>query len=264
VRRQLTEVSGGGIVRFSPKFSVGLVARAGSSQFDESAVYEGQQLQDTLNDEVRTYGLTVRQRLTPLTSVAVLYEQQQDRFPHEPVRDTDSFRVMPGVEFRPRALVSGSAYVGYRSFNPKGRLVPADRGLVSQLGLSYTLRGATTFGVSYERDFRFSYDASTPYYLADNTGVFIRRQVGGNFDVIANAMRNVYDYQHVATPPGVPLPPARVETTHNYGLNLGYRLRRQTRVGAGASYWTREAPADATRAYAGYRFVMTVSSGITR
>ena len=56
---------------------------------------------------------------------------------------------MPGVELRPRALVSGSAWVGYRRFTPKASMLPAQAGLVSQLALSYTLLGATMFGVTY-------------------------------------------------------------------------------------------------------------------
>ncbi len=31
-----------------------------------------------------------------------------------------------------------------------------------------------------------------------------------------------------------------MDTTDNYGVNVGYRLKRQTRVGVGLSYWTRD------------------------
>ena len=41
---------------------------------------------------------------------------------------------MPGVELKPRALISGSAYVGYRRFTPTTTgTLPTFNGLVSQL-----------------------------------------------------------------------------------------------------------------------------------
>ena len=53
--------------------------------------------------------------------VVVRYERLEDEFEFSPARDSRSFRVMPGVEFKPRALISGSAYVGYRKFTPTAR-----------------------------------------------------------------------------------------------------------------------------------------------
>jgi hypothetical protein len=169
---------------------------------------------------------------------------------------------MPGVELRPRALINGSAWVGYRSFHPRDPIVPAQQGLVSQLGLSYTLLGATTFGVTYDRDYQFSYQVETPYFVDNGVGLFVRRAVGGRFDVIANAARHRYTYQAMAIQPAqLAAIPDRVETTDNYGVNLGYRLKRLTRVGFGASYWTRDSATDASRAYDGLRIGTTVTYG---
>lgn len=140
--------------------------------------------------------------------------------------------------------------------------MPAQTGLVSQLGLAYTLLSATTFGVTYDRDYRFGYEELFPFFLDNSVGVFIRRAVGGKFDVVANAARHRYDYQHLAVQTAEFAPvPARVETTDNYGLNFGYRLKKQTRVGFGASYWTRDSTRVASRRYDGLRVGTTVTYG---
>ncbi len=265
VRRLLNDVGVGAAVRLTHKFSLGGAVHARATRLDGNAVFRGQRLQDTLNGNACAYSLAASQQLTPLTSVSLSYEVQQDRFARDPVRDTDSFRLMPGVDFKPRALISGSARVGYRSFRPKSGLLPSASGLVSQLGLSYTLRGSTMLAVTYDRDFLFSYTASTPYFLGDSAGMSVRRAVGGHFDVIASAARHRYDYRRVRDlPSAASPPPARVETTDVYGLNLGYRLRRQTRVGFGVSYATRASTTETSRAYSGFHFATTVSSGITR
>ena len=94
---------------------------------------------------MQVFSVTARHRRNRLTKFGLRYENQADRFPLSPVRDTDSFRVMPGVELRRRALLNGSAWVGYRRFEPKAAALPSQAGLVWQLALSYTLLfGVTT------------------------------------------------------------------------------------------------------------------------
>jgi hypothetical protein len=100
-------------------------------------------MKERLDRDVQVFGVTARHRRNGLMKFGLRYENQADRFPFSPVRDTDSFRVMPGVELRRRALLNGSAWVGYRRFEPKAAALPSQAGLVSQLALSYTLLGAT-------------------------------------------------------------------------------------------------------------------------
>ena len=261
-RHVQNDLSGGVAVRFTPKSSLEIARRHGETRFDGDAFFLGQRLQETLNRDSDSWTVTARYRHSALTTIGTRYETQRDRFPFSPVRDTDSFRVMPGVEFKPRALISGSAWVGYRSFKPKNPLVPPQAGLVSQLGLSYTLLGTTTFGVTYERDYQFAFEALTPYFVDNSVGVFVRRQVGGKFDVLGNVARHRYAYQQLAVETAQFAPTlARVETTDNYGVNLGYRLKRQTRVGFGIWYWIRDSSVAANRGYDGLRMGTTVSYG---
>ena len=142
-RRLEKDLSVGVAIRATTRLTVELAAAHGEIRFDGDDYFRGQRLKETLDRDTQIYGVTARHRCNGLTTFGLRYENQTDRFPLSPIRDTDSFRVMPGVELRPRALLNGSAWVGYRRFEPKAAALPSQAGLVSQLALSYTLLSAT-------------------------------------------------------------------------------------------------------------------------
>jgi hypothetical protein len=253
------ELKGGAAFRATTRLSIEAAASSGRIRFDGDQYFNGQRLKETLDRDWQIYSVTARHRRNGLTTFGLRYENQTDRFPLSPVRDTDSFRLMPGVELRPRALLNGAAWVGYRRFEPKAAVLPSRAGLVSQLALSYTLLDATVFGVTYDRDYQFSYEALAPYYVDNSVGVFVRRAIGGRVDVRGNVARHRYGYQPLLADP-IPAGPAaaRVDTTDNYGINVGYRLRQQTRTGVGLSYWTRDSTGLDYRNYNGLRIGLTM------
>jgi len=154
------DLTGGVAIRATTRLTVEVGASRGQIRFDGDDYFGGQRLKETLDRDTQVFGVTARHRRNGLTTFGLRYENQTDRFPLSPIRDTDSFRVMPGVELRPRALLNGSAWVGYRHFEPKAAALPSQAGLVSQLAISYTLLGATMFGVTYDRDYQFAYECS--------------------------------------------------------------------------------------------------------
>jgi hypothetical protein len=257
-----TDVSAGVTVRATNRLSVELAAHDGTIRYDADAILLGTSLRDTLNRDETGFTLVARDRLTSLTSIGLRYDNLTDRFPYSPVRDNDSYRVMPGVEFKPKALISGSAYVGVRKLSPKSELLPEYSGLVSQLTLSYTLLGSTAFGVFYDRDVTYSYEAVNPYYLDNSYGISVRRAIGGRYDVIVSAARHRYDYRDLQTGSGpIAAVEPRIDTTDSYGANVGYRMKGATRVGIGASYYTRDSTRETFRQYNGLRAGLTVTYG---
>ena len=253
-------VMAGAGVRLSSKLSFELAARRGRTDYDADAVFDGTSLQQTLNRETSGGIGAVRYRLSPLTSLGVKFDRLEDVFEFSPLRDSRSYRVMPGVEFKPRALVSGTAWVGYRSFTPDHpESLPQFSGLVADLGLSYTLLGSTTFGVSYHRDLAYSYEVNYPFFVDNSVGASIRRALGGRFDAIVSADRHNYEYEQVLTLPQ--LPNARLDTTWVYGANLGYRMRRDMRLGFGARYYQRDSTTVNFVQFDGLRFGATVNYG---
>jgi len=257
------QVAGGTRVALTPEVSVELTGRAMTTRYDSTVEYDNSSLQRALNRDNQMLGVRARYRLTSLTSMALRYERERDTFELSPSRDSESYRVMPGVEFKPRALVSGSAYVGYRKFTPANpAILPGFEGLVAQLAMSYTLLGSTTFGVSGSRDLTYSYDELQPFFIDNSVGVSVRRALGRRFDVLTSADRHAYEYQQLLTselPLADRLP--RTDVTWNYQGSFGYRIGRNGRAGIGASYWQRDSTTRLFRDYDNLRFGGTMSFG---
>jgi hypothetical protein len=249
-------------VRLTPKFSMELAGRIDEMRFDADQEFDGVRLKRTLDHKTTGYSVAARHRVTPLTTLVGRYEGIEDEFPFSPLRDSRSVRVMPGVEFKPRALIKGSAYVGYRRFTPSvAGVLPEFSGLVAQLGLSYTLLGSTTFGVSYARDLTYSYDEVRPFFINNWLGTSIRHALGRRFDVLVSADRHLYAYQDLLVPTVVDLAlDPRSDTTWNYAGSIGYRIGKG-RMGFGVSYWERESTARNLRNYDNLRFGTTVTYG---
>ncbi len=254
-----SDANAGVSVRATSRLSVELSANAQRIRYDADAFFLGTSLQQTLNRDETGWSVIARDRLSALTTVAVRYDNEQDRFPYSPVRDNNSYRIMPGIEFKPKALIAGSAYVGYRKLTPKSDQLAEYQGAVAQMALSYTLLGATMFGVTYDRDVSYSYEVINPYYLENSLGVFIRRAMGGHFDVVVNAARHNYDYRDLQAL--APALPPRVDRTDTYGGSLGYLMKGNTRVGVGATYYTRTSTREVFRQYDGLRAGLTVNYG---
>jgi hypothetical protein len=254
--------SAGVAVRLTPKFSVEVAGRMDETRFDADEQIDGIRLQRTLDRKTTGYSVAARHRVTPLTTIVVRYEGIEDEFRFAPLRDSRSVRVLPGVEFKPRALISGTAYIGYRRFTPSAaNALPDFSGLVGQLGLSYTLLGSTTFGVSFARDLTYSYDEARPFFVNTWVGASVRRALGRRFDVLVSADRHVYAYRDLLTQPVIDLiRNPRTDTTWNYAGSFGYRIGNG-RIGFGVSYWERESTTRVLRDYDNLRFGTTVTYG---
>ncbi len=249
-------------IAVSPRFSIEVSGRRSDNQYDADTLLDGGSLQRTLNGERQGIQVIARHRLTPLTTVAARYETLRDTFEFSPIRNSESYRVMPGVEFKPQALLKGTAYVGYRKFNPANRLaLPQFNGLVAQAGLSYTLLGATSLGASYRRDLTYSYEELQPFFVDTSFGASIRRALGRRFDVIVSADRHRYEYRDLLTEEIVPTV-QRIDTTWNYSGSFGYRLGQEYRVAFGASYWQRESTTRRFREYDNLRIGVSITHGL--
>jgi hypothetical protein len=232
-------LTAGADVAISPRLTVELAARRLAVRYDADAQFDGTSLQRTLNRETDGLHVAVRHRVTSLTTVAARIERLRDQFEFSPVRNSTSQRIMPGIEFRPQALIKGTAYVGYRKFVPESpRALPDFQGLVADLSLSYTLLSATSFGVAYRRDLTYSYEELQPFFIDQSVGTSIRRALGTRFDALVSVDRHRYEYQNLVPLDG-PALPVRLDTTWRYAASIGYRLGTDGRIGFGASYLER-------------------------
>ena len=264
-RHLRNDVTVGAEVKVTPRLSIEAAGRRSGIAFDADAVFHGTSLEHALNRTTTSAVLAARHRATPLTTFVAAAEQLRDEFEFSPERDSESVRATAGLEFKPRALISGSAMVGFRRFVPEHQAVPDYTGLVAHLGLSYRLLGATTFGVSYTRDLQYSFEPFQPYYVLNGVGGSVRQALGSRFDVLVSADRVLHDYRNLLLHPGggavLPLG-AREDVVLVGAASLGFRLGRDARIGAGVSYQERRSSTASVRNYTTVRFATTVSYGL--
>ncbi len=275
-RHQQRAVDAGLDAQLTERLSIDLGASQAQVAFEEGAIFEDTSLRDTLNRRVRSGWTSARYKITPLTRVTVRGQLTEERFPFSPIRDADSVSVAPAVEFQPRALISGSASVGVRRFQPKDSRLPDFTGVVASANLSYAFRGATRFRFTALRDLAYSYSAAEPYYAIGGYGLTVYRHLGGRFDATAGADWQTFRYRQLALdtpvqtetpvdgPTALPpvLPPPAVNTVRTWSAGLGYRLWGTQRMGLGATYREREASREPERAFSGLRIMLTVDSGL--
>jgi hypothetical protein len=247
-------------LRLLPKLSATMSGRIGRLDYAGDQFFRDVNLRESLAEDSRSVAVAIRYRATPLTTLVIRGDAGQERFLFATVKDTDSYRVMPGVELKPRALISGSAYVGFRRFQPLNPLVPEYRGAVAAASLRYLLQSATAFTLTIDRDVQYSFQELNPYYIGTGVGVGVRRQLAGSFDATAGVQRFQYAYQDLLTSP-VHLETPRVDITRNYSGDVGYRFGRKGRLGVGLSYWIRDSNRATEVAYSGLRFGSTVTYG---
>jgi hypothetical protein len=260
-RHQTRDLSGGADIRLSEKMALQLGIGTTEVSFDENAVFEDTVLRATLNRTGRTGWLSVRRDVTPLTTVVVRAQVNEERFPFSPERNADSLRLVPSVEFKPRALLNGGASVGIRHFQPKNGLLPDYTGVVAQANLSYTLQGSTRFRFTANRDLAYSYSSTQPYYAINAYGLAINRHIGGRFDVTAGGDWQTYTYRSLVGLEPQPIEPS-VNRTRTWTLSTGYRFRETRRLGFGVTYRERDSNDTQFQPYSGLRIMWTMDSGL--
>src|SRR5690606_18456878 len=109
------------------------------------------------------------------------------------------------------------------------------------------------------RDLEYSAQQLRPYYIDTGVGVSVRRQLFGNFDMLVGARRDRYEYRTfdaLLTPM-----PGRVRR-FEYGIDVGYRLRPDLRIGLGMTNWRRTWQFETDRAVRGTQWGVSVSYGV--
>ena len=139
--------------------------------------------------------------------------------------------------------------------------IPEFSGLVAELGLTYTLLDATTFGVTYSRDLSYSYNELQPFFVDDSVGLSVRRALGSRFDALVSADRHEYAYTDAMSGAETGVGASRIDVTWNYAGSIGYRLGRDGRVAFGVSYWQRESTTEPLRNYDNLRVGATIAYG---
>jgi hypothetical protein len=270
-RQRQQRYGAGTELRLTGKSTLVLSGSRAEVEFDEDDEVFGATLANALNRTTNTEEFQFRNQLTPLTTFVVRAEGIQDRFQRNEVRDADSIRVMGGFELKPDALISGSGFVGFRSFSPRSGSVPDYRGIVAQVKSKYTV-AATRFEVQVARDLDYSFESAQPYYALTDFGLTVTERVSHLWDIVGRAGWQSLGYRNVAQSSENPSNPAnpsnlsnlsnRVDRGSVYGGGVGYRVGQTLRIGFDVNFFRRNAPGDSERDFSGLRFGGSVTYGM--
>jgi hypothetical protein len=258
VRRQMVRAAAGVTARLGAKLSIDLAQERRRLEFDD-VVYQDVNLADALSRRETQTTVTGRYVATPLTTFVVRASRQADRFLSESERNTDSFAVMPGLELKPLALISGSAFVGFRRFSPRASDLPRFQGVVADVDLSYLVRDLTRLAVGVNRDVDYSYDDVSPYFVSTAFNASVTQALGAGWDVVGRLARARLDYQ-APLDAAVPDVAARRDHVNVYGFGVGRRLGTDVRVGIDVDKAHRQSTI-AAREYTGTRIGGSVTYG---
>jgi Putative beta-barrel porin 2 len=257
-RRRDDSVSLGTDVRFTEKTALTLEAKRAHYSFDQNETFLGSTLATALNRTSSIADVKLRYDLSPLTTFAIEAEGAADRFAFNKIRDADSVKVMSGFELKPFALISGSAYVGYRQFNALDPNVPDYRGLVASVDAIYTVAG-TRLAVKLNRDLIYSYEPTEPYYGLTAVDVTITERITHAWDIVGRGGWHSLDYRQLASVADVS---GRVDTGRVYGVGIGYRVGEILRIGVDANYYQRISEALTQHDYEGFRVGASFTYGL--
>ena len=256
IRHTESNANVGAVVRLTDRTNVDISYRQTTFKYQDGD-YPGAPFSTTLDGTTQNYGAQASYRLTPLTTLTLLADGVRERHDQSSERNNDGFRILPGVEFDPYALIKGKAQVGYRKLDTLAPGMPDFSGLIANVELAYVLRGMTRLAVGLSRDIYFSFEVVEPFYIQPGLTLSVTQQVRGPWDVQARAGWYRLNYQRVDTTQNVAVP-ERVDRYTTWGGGVGYRVGRNIRVGLNLDYSRRESIVE-IQEYEGFRGGMAVT-----
>jgi hypothetical protein len=184
----------GTAIRLGYRTSVVVEARRRRTNFGESEEFLGANLSDSLDRTSNNFTTSFRMDVTPLTTIVLSADVEEDKFDHSPLRDSFMKGFSPGIEFGRGALITGSASLGIRQFDMRAPLVPDYSGLTAAVDLSYVLKERTRFSTRYDRDLVYSFSEIRPYYVEGRVTASVAQQLTTQWEVSFAATLHRQDY----------------------------------------------------------------------
>jgi hypothetical protein len=216
-----------------------VLAKADETRFEEGERFRGVDLSAELTREGRMASGGLKVTLSPFSTLVLAGEFQQDRFPHSPVRDSDSKRFQPTLLFSSEAAISGRAAFGYRWFTPLNPSVPAYRGTVANVVLTYRVHDTTTFEMQAMRDVMYSFEPTEPTYLSTGGGLAVTQRLIGPLSIVGRVQRERHAYRALATSTGA----ARIDTASSTSGGLRCAVTRSIQLTITGERAERRSPA---------------------
>jgi hypothetical protein len=246
--------SAGAAVRVLSRTNLLLSGRHGAIEYEPDETFRGVSLEQSFNAQVDGIEGGVGIELTPITTFSVLAQREQQRFDLSPSRDSNSWRVWPMLSFNPTGLLTGTAAIGYRHFDALDPRLSDYSGLVASVTIGATIYGRHQLQSTYLRDVQYSYDPSTPYYVANGGRVTWTTVVVGPVDLRGTVGRSLMHYRGEVDDAGT-------DTATIFGGGMGYRFSEHARLGLNTEWIERDSDRSADREYRNRRIFASLTWG---
>lgn len=240
--------------RIGSKTALEASAQRRDYRFDTEE-FLGTSLRETLNRTAESLAVGYRYSPTVYTTVVVRAEALRDRFRFSPGRDTNGVRLLGGLDFDERALISGSIRVGYRRFVSIGGALPNYSGPVASAETGMVLGGRARLDIEANRDVEYSFERVFPYYIITGGLATLTPRLTEQWDV-----QGRFGGQRLAYRTSGNVGTARLDRHVTIGLGVGYHLGPDLRIGLNVDHLTRRSPL-AFREYKGIRIGSSVTYG---
>jgi hypothetical protein len=227
--RKENSFNGGARMLINPRARLHGYGSLVQTRWDADARYQTSNLKETLNRDTLGAGVGFAYAVTPLTGVGVSVDAFRDQFLYSPVRDGDTVRIGPTVDFAPKAFVFGTASFGIQSFKSKNVEAADLKSRFLSANLGYGVPEGTLIRVVLDQQFQYSYDTSLSHYLITSVAATAARRVAERWDLAGFIGR--YALSYPADLPGPTHPPT---VTREFGGVAAYRVGRWTRIGVSA------------------------------
>jgi len=224
-----TPVGGGVLLDLTRKTSLDVGADFEQMRFEQGVVFGRANLRDELTRGSHAYHVGLRHALTPLTTAALTVRQQTSTFDFAVRRNNTALRVAPALVFRPNALISGTAEVGFMRFSTTDASIRDYRGSIARVDLAYVLRGVTRFSAQVGRDLLPSAVPSETFFLQTGMGANISHRASERWDVHTGVSRQRLTYGTSGSVDATTIRPS--ETFQSVTAGVGFRVSRGLRIG---------------------------------
>ena len=242
VRRIGRTTLAGTELRLTAKTRMGLEARHSIVDFAADEEIGDTSLRAVLERRADRLQGFVSVSLTPLTTLVIRADTERDRFASSPMRNADSLRIMPGIEFKPGAAIVGHAFLGYRRFDPKNNQFPSFRGLIGSVDTRWSVGSSTRLGLIVDRELEYSYQLTDPMYVLTVVRGSVTQRIGDQWelDVRTGRQRLAYRSTAVLMPLDAATPgTSRTDRGWRNGIGVVYHVSRHLRIRGDAEHLNR-------------------------
>jgi hypothetical protein len=258
-RRAERGVQAGVQVEITPKVTAELSGAYGTRRYASDETILGFKLNETLNEDSRNAAARLALKATRLTTFFLTAESNQSLFPLSPDRDRYSFTTAVGAAFKPRALVSGVASVGFQRATLLKNQGLDYSGVYANLGLRHKPKEGTELGVGFLREQSSSFEPDHPYAIANSTGASLRQHLFKNVDLYLEAIREARSYAQ--SPLLHDSRWAGTDVGYRYNATIGVTGMAQTRLDLNVQYIKRSSERTTGRVFDGLRVGANFSVG---